>query len=106
MLGDASEWVRNVRAAGGEASIKRGNGRPVRLTEIPPEGRAPILKLYCEVATSGRHHFQSQIPPRSRISRPSRRTIPCFVSTRHDGVRLARANSQEGLTLSRTRWET
>jgi hypothetical protein len=27
------------------------------LTEIPPEERAPILKAYCEVATSGRHHF-------------------------------------------------
>jgi hypothetical protein len=57
MLGDGSEWVRNVRAAGGEAFIKRGRSRPVMLTEIPPEERAPILKAYCQVATSGRHHF-------------------------------------------------
>ncbi|MGB7220789.1 MAG: hypothetical protein WBD07_18460 [Vicinamibacterales bacterium] len=27
------------------------------LTEIPPEKRAPILKAYTQVATSGRHHF-------------------------------------------------
>ncbi len=57
MLGDGSEWVRNVRAAGGEAFIKRGRSRPVMLTEIPPEERAPILKAYCQVATSGRLHF-------------------------------------------------
>lgn len=57
MLGDGSEWVRNVRAAGGEAFIKRGRARPVTLVEIPPDERAPILKAYCQVATSGRHHF-------------------------------------------------
>ena len=57
MLGDGSEWVQNVRAAGGEAFIKRGRSRPVRLTEVPPEERAPVLKAYCRVATSGRHHF-------------------------------------------------
>jgi len=57
MLGDGSEWVRNVRAAGGEAFIKRGRSAPVMLIEIPPEERAPILKEYCRVATSGRHHF-------------------------------------------------
>jgi F420H(2)-dependent quinone reductase len=57
MLGDTSEWVQNVRAAHGEAFIKRRRVRPVHLTEIPTQERAPILKAYCEVATSGRHHF-------------------------------------------------
>ena len=57
MLGDGSEWVRNVRAAGGKAFVKRGRSLPVQLTEIPPEGCAPIIKAYCKVATSGRHHF-------------------------------------------------
>jgi F420H(2)-dependent quinone reductase len=57
MLGHGSEWVRNVRAAGGAAFIKRGRARPVRLTEIPVEERGPILKAYCQVATSGRRHF-------------------------------------------------
>src|SRR5437867_10642286 len=33
MLGDGSEWVRNVRAADGEAFVKRGWSRPVRITE-------------------------------------------------------------------------
>jgi deazaflavin-dependent oxidoreductase (nitroreductase family) len=57
MLGDGSEWVRNVRAAGGKAFVKRGALHAVLLTEVPPEERAPILKEYCRVATSGRHHF-------------------------------------------------
>ena len=57
MLGNGSDWVRNVRAAGGTALIKRGWSRPVMLTEILPEKRAPILKAWCQVATSGRKHL-------------------------------------------------
>ena len=44
MLGDGSEWVRNVRAAGGEAFVKRGQSRRVQLTEVPAGERGPILK--------------------------------------------------------------
>jgi deazaflavin-dependent oxidoreductase (nitroreductase family) len=57
MLGSRSEWVRNVRAADGEAFVKRGRSRQVKLTEVPAEERGPILKAYCRVATSGRRHF-------------------------------------------------
>jgi hypothetical protein len=57
MLGDRSEWVRNARAAGGEAFVKRARSRPVKLTEVPAEERGPILKAYCQVARSGRRHF-------------------------------------------------
>ena len=57
MLGDGSEWVRNVRAAGGQAFVKRGQSRPVQLTEVPTAERGPILKAYCRVARSGRQHF-------------------------------------------------
>lgn len=57
MLGDGSEWVRNLRATGGKAFVKRRLTRPVQLTEIPTEERGPILKVYCQVATSGRQHF-------------------------------------------------
>jgi hypothetical protein len=57
MLGDGSEWVKDVRAAGGEARVRRGRSRPVRLVEIPPDERAPILKAWCQVATSGRRHL-------------------------------------------------
>lgn len=57
MLGDDSQWVHNVRAAGGRALIKRGRSQPVVLTEIPSEERPPILKAWCQVATSGRQHL-------------------------------------------------
>jgi membrane protease YdiL (CAAX protease family) len=57
MLGDGSEWVQNVRAACGQAFIKRGRADPVMLAEIPPKDRAPILKAWCQVATSGRKHL-------------------------------------------------
>ncbi len=57
MLGDGSDWVRNIRASGGAAFVKRGRSRSVMLTEVPVSERGPILKAYCHVATSGRHHF-------------------------------------------------
>jgi hypothetical protein len=46
-----------VRAASGRALIKRGRARSVVLTEIPPEQRAPILKAWSQVASSGRQHL-------------------------------------------------
>jgi deazaflavin-dependent oxidoreductase (nitroreductase family) len=66
MLGDGSDWVRNVRAAGGKAFVKRGKSQPVQLTEIPSRERGPVLKAYCQVATSGREHFP--VPPDAPVS--------------------------------------
>jgi hypothetical protein len=57
MLGNESEWVQNLRAAKGAAFIKRGRSRAVVLTEIPVDQRAPILKAWTQVATSGRQHL-------------------------------------------------
>lgn len=57
MLGEGSEWVKNVRAVAGAAFIKRGWSRPVMLSEVPPAKRAPILKAWAQVATSGRKHL-------------------------------------------------
>lgn len=57
MLGNGSDWVRNVRAAGGQAWIKRGRVREVKLCEIPVAARAPFLKAWAQVATSGRQHL-------------------------------------------------
>ena len=53
-----SEWVRNVRAAGGEAIIRHRGRRGVRLEEVVVEERAPILKKYLgENALSTKQHF-------------------------------------------------
>jgi hypothetical protein len=57
MLGERSPWVRNVRAAGGFAVIRHGGSREVRLVEVPPEARAPIIKAYVGRAIGARPHI-------------------------------------------------
>lgn len=57
MLGPQSAWVRNVLAADGEAILRHGTREPVRLVPVPPDGRAPVLREYVRIATSGRRHI-------------------------------------------------
>jgi F420H(2)-dependent quinone reductase len=57
MLGERSNWVANVRAAGGRAVLRHGNREAVRLEEIDPDARAPILRRYLELAPGGRPHI-------------------------------------------------
>jgi len=57
MLGERSEWVRNVEAAGGTATLRHGSREPVQLVALPVEQRAPVLREYVRVAESGRRHF-------------------------------------------------
>ena len=57
MLGERSPWVRNIRAAGGAATIKHGQRHPVHLVEVPPSARAPIIKAYLARAIDARPHF-------------------------------------------------
>jgi deazaflavin-dependent oxidoreductase (nitroreductase family) len=45
-LAGESQWVRNVRAAGGEAVIRRRKARRVRLQELPPDDRPEIIAEY------------------------------------------------------------
>jgi hypothetical protein len=49
--------VQNERAAGGQAFIKCDGSYPVTLSEISAKERAPILKAWCQFATSGRQHL-------------------------------------------------
>jgi deazaflavin-dependent oxidoreductase (nitroreductase family) len=57
MLGGESDWVRNVDAAGGAAVLRQRARRAVRLASVPAAERAPILREYVRVASSGRQHF-------------------------------------------------
>jgi deazaflavin-dependent oxidoreductase (nitroreductase family) len=57
MLGPESDWVKNVEAAQGNAVIRQGRRRHVHLVAVEPEQRAPILREYIQVASSGRRHF-------------------------------------------------
>lgn len=46
MLGERANWVRNVRAADGRAVPRHGRHEIVRLDEVDPGDRAPILRAY------------------------------------------------------------
>ena len=56
MLGNSAQWVRNVRAAGGKATLRSGGQEDVRLEEIPADQRAPLLKAYLQAAPGARPH--------------------------------------------------
>lgn len=57
MLGPHTEWVRNAEAAQGQAVIRQGRRRPVRLLPVAVEQRAPVLREYVRAAPGGRRHF-------------------------------------------------
>ena len=58
MLGEGANWVRNVRAAGGEAALRHGRREEVHLEEVvAPDLRAPVLKAYLKRATNASAHM-------------------------------------------------
>ena len=54
--GERCNWVRNVRAAAGIATIRHGRRRRCRLVEIPVQDRPPIIKAYLIQVPFGRMH--------------------------------------------------
>jgi hypothetical protein len=56
MHGPGSNWVKNVEVACGDAILRQGRRRPVHLVAVQSQERAPVLKEYVRIATSGRHH--------------------------------------------------
>lgn len=57
MLGEQANWVKNVRAAGGAAVLRRGRKEDVVLDEVDITDRAPIIQRYAVVAPGGRPHL-------------------------------------------------
>ena len=57
MLGNATSWVGNVRAAGGHAVLRHGGREDVLLAEVDPAERPPILRRYLECAPGARPHI-------------------------------------------------
>lgn len=52
-----AEWVKNLRAAAGEARLK---GAPVALSEVPVPERGPILDKYrAELGMAVKAHFEA-----------------------------------------------
>lgn len=56
MLGECN-WTRNVRAAGGRATLRGRHTLDARLVEVPVGERAPIIKRYLAKVPGGRPHI-------------------------------------------------
>ena len=86
MLGDRVNWVRNVRAAEGEAVLRHGRREEVHLDEVAPEQRAPVLKAYVGRAPNARTHIPvDKDAPLREFARVAPR-FPVFrVVPRHAG---------------------
>ena len=54
-----TEWVRNLRAAGGRGELK---GRPFTSTEVPVEQRPPIIEAYRNKAGRTVDAYFKQLP--------------------------------------------
>src|SRR5215204_4056853 len=57
MLGEDANWVHNVRATGGRVVLRHGRREAVRLEEVDPAERAPILRRYLACAPGARPHI-------------------------------------------------
>lgn len=57
MLGEDVNWVRNIKAAEGKATLRHGRTEQVLLEEVDAGQRAPILKVYLRYAPGARPHI-------------------------------------------------
>jgi deazaflavin-dependent oxidoreductase (nitroreductase family) len=57
MLGEQTNWVKNIKAAGGNAVLRHGKREQVHLVEVEVSQRAPVLKAYLQLAPGARPHF-------------------------------------------------
>ena len=57
MLGEKCNWVENVRAASGRATLRHGRAVPCHLVEVPAAERPPILRRYLNKVPGARPHL-------------------------------------------------
>jgi hypothetical protein len=91
-LAGESQWVRNLRAAGGEAVLRHGDTRRVRLTAVAVADRAPILHAFLQhralarsPARAARYYFD--LPPHPSVGQlaPLAERYPDFAIQDADG---------------------
>jgi hypothetical protein len=86
MLGEDTNWVRNVRASGGRAVLRHGHRDPVTLQEVDIDQRAPILRCYLQRARGARAHIPvDRRAPIEEFARIAAR-YPVFRVTAVDGA--------------------
>src|SRR5215467_7226626 len=79
MLGEGTNWVRNVRAAGGRARLRHGRQEDVQLDEVDPAARAPIVRRYLECAPGARSHIPVDRNAPVEEFEPVAQDIPVFL---------------------------
>ena len=91
MLGGRTNWVHNVRAAEGVAVLRlRGRLRVgVRLVEVDPAERAPVLRRYLELAPGGRAHIPVGVQAPLEEFEKIAQDVPVFRVTRPGGAAKA-----------------
>jgi hypothetical protein len=57
MLGAEAAWVRNMKAAGGNVTLRHGRREEVYLEDVAADRRAPVLKAYLKRAPGARVHL-------------------------------------------------
>ena len=77
MLGESTNWVRNVRAADGRATIRHRRREAVRLVEVEPGDRAGVLRRYLQLAPGARAHFP--VDPRASLDEFEAIALQCPV---------------------------
>ncbi|MEU7864007.1 hypothetical protein [Nonomuraea sp. NPDC049141] len=81
MLGQNANWVRNLHAVQGRAVLRHGRRERVRLDEVEPSLRAPILRRYLACAPGARPHIPvDRRAPLEEFERIAHR-IPVFRIT-------------------------
>jgi hypothetical protein len=93
-LAGESEWVRNVRAAAGQAVIRHRGTRRVSLVEVPADERPPIIQAYVHRAgwsspsQEARHYFGLRPDPSLEEIQPLVDRYPVFRITEASTQRL------------------
>src|SRR5262245_5068901 len=57
-----SEWVKNLRAAGGGRLTRRGRSHDFTAEEVPVDSRPPVLAAYQEMAGRAVRGYFDQLP--------------------------------------------
>ena len=87
MLGETSEWVRNLRAMGGRPSSSEARPAQCALSRSLPQRERPSSRLGAKVALSGRKHLPRPVRRSNlRVRGRSPPTIPSSVSIRGDAT--------------------
>jgi hypothetical protein len=91
MLGEGCNWMQNVRAADGQATLRHRRGVACQLAEVPVNERAPIIKRYLEKVPGARPHIplhrHASLADFEAISvrYPVFRVLPLTGTSRPDG---------------------